>query len=113
MIEAVELETRLPSVPAVEPDQYAGDVHRVAQTIRQRWGIPRGPLKDLTKIVEDAGVVIVSFDFGTPLIDGFSQHPSDSLPAIIFINSRQPKDRFRFSLAHELAHLVTRHQIPT
>jgi Zn-dependent peptidase ImmA (M78 family)/transcriptional regulator with XRE-family HTH domain len=109
MIEAVELEARLPAAPAIDPDQYSGDISRIAQTVRQRWGIARGPIKDVTKIVEDSGIIIVSFDFGSPLIDGFSQHPSDSLPGIIFINSRQPKDRFRFSLAHELAHLVMHH----
>jgi Zn-dependent peptidase ImmA (M78 family) len=111
MIESVDLETRLPPVPPIDPDQYNGDISRIAQTVRQRWAIPRGPIKDLTKIVEDAGVVIIGFDFGTPLIDGFSQHPSDSLPAIIFLNSRQPKDRYRYSLAHEMAHLVM-HQTP-
>jgi Zn-dependent peptidase ImmA (M78 family)/transcriptional regulator with XRE-family HTH domain len=111
LLPSVELEARLPSVPAIDPDQYAGDIPKIALTVRQRWGIPRGPIKDLTKLVEDAGVVIVAFDFGTPLIDGFCQHAGDDLPPVIFINLRQPKDRYRFSLAHELGHLVM-HQTP-
>jgi transcriptional regulator with XRE-family HTH domain len=111
LLASVELEIRLPSVPAIDPDQYSKDISKIAQTVRQRWGTPRGPIRDLTKIVEDAGVIIVAFDFGTPLIDGFSQQAGDGLPSIIFINSRQPKDRYRFSLAHELGHLVM-HQTP-
>ncbi len=111
MIGAVELEARLPSSPSIDPDQYGGDIGHIALTVRQRWGLPRGPVKDLTRLVEDSGIIIVPFDFGTPLIDGFCQQSSDSLPGIIFINSRQPKDRFRFSLAHELGHLVM-HQTP-
>ena len=111
LLAAVELEIRLPSVPSIDPDQYNGDVPKIARTLRQRWGLPRGPVKDLTRIAEDAGVIVVSFDFGTPLIDGFSQHAGDGLPVVVFINSRQPKDRYRFSLAHELGHLVM-HQTP-
>jgi Zn-dependent peptidase ImmA (M78 family)/transcriptional regulator with XRE-family HTH domain len=111
LLPAVELEARLLPVPAIDPDQYYGDVPKIALTVRQRWGVPRGPIKDLTKLVEDAGVVVIPFDFGTPLIDGFSQHAGDDLPPLVFINSRQPKDRYRFSLAHEIGHLVM-HQTP-
>jgi len=111
LLAAVELEIRLPTVPSIDPDQYGGDVPKIARTLRQRWGLSRGPVKDLTKIAEDAGIIVVSFDFGTPLIDGFSQHEGDGLPAVVFINSRQPKDRYRFSLAHEIGHLVM-HQTP-
>lgn len=111
LLPAVELEARLPPVPAIDPDQFYGDIPKIALTVRQRWGIPRGPIKDVTKLVEDAGVIVVPFDFGTPLIDGFCQHPGDDLPPLVFINSRQPKDRYRFSLAHEIGHLVM-HQTP-
>jgi len=111
LLPAVELETQLPSAPSIDPDQYGGDIPKIALTVRQRWGIPRGPIKDLTKLVEDAGIIIVAFDFGTPLIDGFCQHAGDDLPPVIFLNLRQPKDRYRFSLAHELGHLVM-HQTP-
>jgi Zn-dependent peptidase ImmA (M78 family)/transcriptional regulator with XRE-family HTH domain len=111
LLPAVELESQLPPVPAIDPDQFGGDIQKIALTIRQRWGIPKGPIKDLTKLVEDAGVVVIAFDFGTPLIDGFCQHAGDNLPPVIFINIRQPKDRYRFSLAHELGHLVM-HQTP-
>jgi Zn-dependent peptidase ImmA (M78 family) len=33
------------------------------------------------------------------------------MPPLIFMNANQPKDRFRFSLAHEIGHLVC-HQTP-
>ena len=111
LLDSIDLDNRLPSVPSIDPDQYDKDIPTIARIVRQRWGLRRGPVEDLTKIVEDAGVVIISFDFGTPLIDGFCQHAGDGLPAVIFINSRQPKDRYRFSLANELAHLVM-HQTP-
>lgn len=109
--EAVELEHVLPTVPGIDPDAYARNIEDIAATVRQRWSLPRGPVVDLTKTAEDAGIVVVSVDFGTPLIDGFCQHSCDGLPPLVFLNSAQPKDRWRFSLAHEIGHLVM-HQTP-
>lgn len=108
---SVEPEILLPPVPAIDPEEYDGDVDEIANALRQRWSVPRGPIADLTTLVEDAGVLIVSFDFGSPLIDGFCQHGGDGLPPFVFMNSQQPKDRYRFSLAHELGHLVM-HRTP-
>jgi len=110
-LDSVELENALPPVPAIDPDEYSGDVDEIANVLRQRWSVPRGPIADLTRLVEDAGVLVVAFDFGSPLIDGFCQHGGDGLPPFVFMNSQQPKDRFRFSLAHELGHLVM-HRTP-
>ena len=74
--------------------------------------LPRGPVEDVAEIIEDAGIIIIPFDFGTELIDAFCQPALDRLPALIFLNSRfTSKDRIRFSLAHELGHLVM-HRIP-
>lgn len=106
---SIELETTLPSLPAIDPDEYGRDVEEIARLLRQRWHLPRGPVDDLTKLAEDAGVIIVSFDFGSELIDGFCQHSVDGLPPLVFLNSNQPKDRYRFSLAHEIAHLICHH----
>ncbi|MER9890032.1 XRE family transcriptional regulator [Mesorhizobium sp. M0114] len=110
-LDAVEIETTLPPVPAIDPDEHSGDVDEIASVLRQRWSLPRGPVTDLTKIVEDAGVMVIAFDFGSSLIDGFCQFSCDGLPHFVFLNSQQPKDRFRFSLAHELGHLVM-HRTP-
>ncbi|MDB5652469.1 MAG: hypothetical protein JWQ94_82 [Tardiphaga sp.] len=107
----IELENVIPSPPAIDIDQYAGDAKEIAKVARKRWNLPRGPIADMTSLIEDSGVVIVPFDFGTPLIDGFCQHGGDGLPPMIFVNSSLSKDRLRFSLAHELGHLVM-HDVP-
>jgi len=101
----------LPALPSVDPDEYGRDVEEIARMLRQRWQVPKGPVADLTKLAEGAGIIIISFDFGSELIDGFCQHSCDGLPPLVFINSNQPKDRYRFSLAHEIGHLIC-HQTP-
>jgi Zn-dependent peptidase ImmA (M78 family)/DNA-binding XRE family transcriptional regulator len=111
LLDSVDLEFTLPPIPSIDPDEFGRDIDEIAMLLRQRWQLPKGPVEDLTKLVERAGVIVVSFDFGSELIDGFCQHSCDGLPPIVFINSNQPKDRYRFSLAHELGHLIC-HQTP-
>lgn len=111
MLRAVELATRT-SPPQIDPDQYDGRIDDVASAVRQAWLLPRGPVHDVVKACEDAGIVIVPFDFGTELIDAFCQHASDGLPPLIFLNLRVKEiDRIRFSVCHEIGHLVM-HRIP-
>lgn len=111
LLQSVELDPTLPPLPSVDPDEYSRDVEEIARMLRQRWQAPKGPIADLTRLAEGAGIVVISFDFGSELIDGFCQHSCDGLPPLVFINSSQPKDRYRFSLAHEIGHLIC-HQTP-
>lgn len=112
MLRSVDLLPSKPRPPAIDPDQYDGRIDEIAAAVRQAWMLPRGPIADVAKVIEDAGVLIVPFDFGTDLIDAFCQHALDRLPPLIFLNTRvKSKDRLRFSLAHELGHLVM-HALP-
>lgn len=70
--------------------------------------VPRGPIDNLTEVVERAGAIIVQIDFETSLLDALS-FKLPGLPPLIFMNSAMPGDRYRFTLAHELAHLVLHH----
>jgi Zn-dependent peptidase ImmA (M78 family)/transcriptional regulator with XRE-family HTH domain len=111
MLQAVEL-TVTSTTPQIDPDEFDGRVEDVAASVRQCWTISRGPVSDVVKACEDAGIIVVNFDFGTELIDAFCQHATEGLPPLIFINSRMRQiDRIRFSLSHELGHLVM-HRIP-
>ena len=77
----------------------------VATQIRYKLKCINGPLVDLAKRLENHGVIIQFFDFGTDLMDGMTTITSHG-HKVIFLNSRMPNDRVRFSLAHELGHLV-------
>ena len=86
-------------------------MEEVAEAVRQAWAVPRGPIADITRLLEAAGIIVVHMDFGTDLVDGFSQHGVDSFPPIIFVNKKLSIDRLRFTLCHELCHLVA-HLVP-
>ena len=91
--------------PVVDLEAMGWTPQQAAQQIRGLWMLPRGPIDNLTEAVERAGAVIVQIDFGTRLLDALSFR-LPSLPPLIFMNSEMPGDRYRFTLAHELAHLV-------
>lgn len=109
LLRAVELETenkfyRLDMVDYESPEL-------IAQRVRRNWGLPLGPIQNLTTAIENAGGIIIRCSFGTRKIDAMSQWAAD-MPPLMFINSEASGDRLRFSLAHELGHIIM-HQIPT
>ena len=83
---------------------------KIAQAIRAALMLPSGPIKNLVVAIENAGCVVIPYNFGTRLLDGLSQW-IPGLPPLFFINTNSPGDRLRFTLAHELGHIVM-HKIP-
>lgn len=110
-LESVEYIFDGPSLPRLDLDQFDGDAREAAKLVRSVLKLPRGPVNNLSAIAERSGAIVCSFNFGSQLIDGFCQHSDGVLPPIIFINSTLPVDRMRYSLAHEIGHLVC-HDVP-
>lgn len=91
--------------PQVDLDETGWTPRQAARHMRGFWLVPRGPIQDLTQIIEEAGGIIVQINFETTHLDGISFR-MPGLPPLIFMNEGVPGDRYRFSLAHELAHLI-------
>lgn len=109
MFNGVEFEP--PStIPKLDIEAYAGDAEHVASMVRSHWMIPRGPLHDLTAAVERAGAIVIYSPMGGSSVSGVTMAVPGLLP-IILLNNEQPSDRARFTLAHELGHLVM-HRFP-
>jgi Zn-dependent peptidase ImmA (M78 family)/DNA-binding XRE family transcriptional regulator len=98
------------SVPNLDIERYESP-EKVAAIVRAHWKIPRGPIKNLTHLLEQAGVVIAESDFHGAGVSGVT-FAVPGRPPIILINRDHPADRIRFTLAHELGHLVM-HRFPT
>lgn len=113
-------ETLLRAVEVMDPRLLLIDLQKegltpteAAQRLRVYWNIRPGPINDLTTLVEKSGVVVVPIDFGTAAVDGLSLfEPADSLPPMIFLSRSMPADRWRLTLAHELAHVILHHHLP-
>lgn len=92
-------------------DRHDYDIKDIAHTTRTFWRLPRGPVRNVVEAIENAGGIVYCCRFGTPKIDALSQWiPPD--PPIFFVNSDSPGDRARYSLSHELGHVIA-HEYPT
>ncbi len=97
-------------IPTIDLDAKEVGPADAARMLREFWLLPRGPVESVTEVIEAAGGVIAVSNFGTPLLDGLSFRAA-GLPPIFIMNSEVPGDRYRFSLAHELGHMVM-HALP-
>jgi len=93
------------NVPTFDIDEFHGSVEDIAKAVRSYWMVPPGPILNLIQLIEDNGGIVIIFDFGTPKIDAMSLVIPD-MPPLFFINPDSPADRLRFTLSHELAHVV-------
>lgn len=93
----------------VDLDDYTAPRDTAAQ-VRSTWGIPGGPIPDLVTEVENAGAVVLLRDLGSDLLDAVSVW-NGAEPPLLLVSSHSPADRRRFSIAHEIGHLVM-HQSP-
>ena len=100
MIDEIELpDTKLPHWDVLEDGAPA----LCAKHLREFWQIPKGRITNLTKWIEDHGVIIISLELGD--LDGFSTYINGNLP-VIFVNKNLPPDRYRLTIGHELGHLI-------
>jgi len=103
--------------PAVElvrlPLEEYGTPERIAQHVRSLLQLPSGPIKNLTAALEDAGVIVVSHSFGSTRTDAVSEWVPGHAP-IVLMNGDESVggDRYRWTLAHELGHLIM-HKLPS
>lgn len=109
MLDAVEYNPQS-TIPRLELEEFGNDVERVAALVRAHWLLPPGPVHNLTGAIETAGAVVIHSPLGGASVSGLTVAVPGLLP-IIVLNNEQPADRMRFTLAHEIGHLVM-HRFP-
>jgi Zn-dependent peptidase ImmA (M78 family) len=91
-----------------------------ARAIRARWGVAPGPLTSVVELLETAGAWVTSQDLvpAVPLDSGAETVPVDAVSArpdgeaaLVLLNTGTPAERQRFTVAHELGHMVM-HPVP-
>jgi Zn-dependent peptidase ImmA (M78 family)/DNA-binding XRE family transcriptional regulator len=100
--------TRLPRVEGLDiPDAVA-----LAAQVRELAGLPPGPVANVIQTLESLGVLVLQRPLGSTAQDAVSSWPHDSnRPAILIVNTGLSGDRQRFTVAHELGHMVM-HRLP-
>lgn len=106
-------------VPRIEVDDLNTPAD-AARSVREQWGVRRGRLDSVVEFVEGAGALVVCRELVTPVpldsgaesvpVDAVSCSPEGENP-LVLLNVGTPAERQRFTLAHELGHMVM-HRIP-
>ncbi len=98
-------------IPTLDRDEYRSNygkdfsIEDSARQLREMWMLPDGPVENVIDLLEKNGGIVIPCDFGTSLFDAVSQK-IEGLPALFFVNVNAPTDRIRYTLCHELGHMV-------
>lgn len=95
----------------LDVDEFDGP-QAVAIELRRLWKLPLGPVRNLIGAIERAGGIVWKVDFGSRQIDAVSQVAA-GFPPVFFVNALAPGDRLRFTMAHELGHVVMHQLMPS
>jgi Zn-dependent peptidase ImmA (M78 family)/transcriptional regulator with XRE-family HTH domain len=95
--------------PHMDIDEYSS-VEEVAQLARAHWGLPMGPIDNVVSVIERAGGIVFMNTVGTDKFDAISLW-MDGRP-FFYVNADIPGDRLRWTLSHEIGHMIM-HSRPT
>ena len=93
------------------PGDVESQAEQDALEIRQNFGLGQGPIHDIVSLLEyDMGVRLYIRKVDSKISGLFAFE--DRLGACILLNGNHPKDRRKFTAAHELGHLIATRQMP-
>lgn len=103
------IEQNLPVVEDNYEDISLVDIEELALSIRSKWGVSDEPLVDIVGLLENQGIIIgqfaASYHCAFKGIDAFSCW-KDGTPYILYTSNQKSAVRTRFSILHELGHLI-------
>jgi Zn-dependent peptidase ImmA (M78 family)/transcriptional regulator with XRE-family HTH domain len=101
-------EIDLPRISASRKEE----IEIAAEQCRQHWNLgPDGPLLQVGRVLEHAGVILVRHLVKSSKVDAFSRYGPTT---VIFLNQEiKSTSRWNFDIAHELGHLVMHRGMPT
>lgn len=102
LINAMKIEAnKIPLLPVSE----TGSPAEAAIKLRKLWKVQKGEINRLIELLESHGIMTLAVDFTTDRVDSRSILIDNQYP-VIFYNKSLLGDRLRFTLAHELGHIV-------
>jgi len=88
------------------------DIEGIAEGVRKSWSLGTDPLPDLVDLFETNGIRVFMVEVNAnPKFDGLTAS-INGMP-IVVVGSNWPGDRQRFTLAHELGHLMLLNKLPS
>jgi Zn-dependent peptidase ImmA (M78 family)/DNA-binding XRE family transcriptional regulator len=113
VIERLRTQFRFPKLDLPKANASSEEeIELAAERSRQHWGISLdGPILQIARLLERAGVVVVPHLVDSVKIDAFSRNGRTTL---IFLNKAIPStSRWTFDIGHECGHLIMHNGIHT
>jgi Zn-dependent peptidase ImmA (M78 family) len=86
------------------------DVEKAAETLRIIWNLGSDPIPCMAELLEEKGIKVIALDLPDDVSGSkafVKRARQDNVPVVV-VNQKHNGERQRFTLAHELAHLVLR-----
>ncbi|HEY7341335.1 MAG TPA: XRE family transcriptional regulator [Ktedonobacterales bacterium] len=94
-----------PAIPATRTVTTLVEAEAAAVDLRAVWKLGNDPIESVTQTTEDRGGIVIGWRNHTAGFDGLSGWLNDEVPVAV-MDMSAPPDRRRFSLAHELGHML-------
>jgi len=114
LVTALEKRLKLPKIdfPDLGKPESLDEVESIAEAAREHWRLGLdGPITNMTRVLENAGAVVVQFVDISDRIDALSI--ARRRPIIVRSDAKAAAVLLRFDLAHECGHLVMHQGIVT
>ena len=106
LVAVLEAELKFPSVniPTLNDINGVDDIERAAEHCRSVWGLGLGPISNMTRLAENVGAIVTSFQSVSSEVDALSIELHR--PVIVRNEAKKSVCRQRFDIAHEIGHFV-------
>lgn len=94
----------LPEIEGIN-DYDEESIENIAYKLREYWSLGEGPIDNLVNVLQKKGILIGNVKLNNQNVDAYSKW-MNGIPVIILGKDKGSAVRYRFSLAHELGHLI-------
>lgn len=89
---------------AVSTITQMSEIDEIAERLRHAWNIGLNPIPNMIELLESKGIIVIVSEVVQSKLDGMQAMMGEQ--PIIVVSGHMAGDRQRFTLAHELGHLI-------
>lgn len=98
-------DVNMPNDIPIQDSYSLDDCEAIAKHLREYWGLGSGPIDSMVDVFHENGIIIANVASNNNKIDAFSLW-YNGVPYTFISDNQKSSVRWRFSLAHELGHLI-------
>jgi Zn-dependent peptidase ImmA (M78 family)/transcriptional regulator with XRE-family HTH domain len=105
LVELPEVNIPQLSMPENPMEISENDIEGFAASAREFWGMGAGPVVNMTRLLENQGVILTLDRLETQALDSLTYRTADR-PYVMLNQEKGTAVRWRYDAAHELGHMI-------